>query len=220
MNRLDFIGALHNRTSRDYLGRVNADDKAECAGVARRWGRDYWDGERKYGYGGYHYDGRWRPVAEAIAAHYGLTSDQAVLDVGCGKGFLLYELTQVVPGLRVAGLDISSYAIEHAKPEIRDALKQGGAVRLPWADKSFDLVLSINTLHNLEIADLAAAVNEIVRVGRGPAWVCVESFRDEREKVNLLYWQLTCQSFYTPEGWEWLLGHFGYGGDVGYIFFT
>lgn len=216
---LDFITHLHKSSKRDYVARVTGSDKAECAKVALQWGKDYWDGDRIYGYGGYRYDGRWRPVAEAIATHYGLKTGTRVLDVGCGKGFLLYELTQAVPGLEVAGLDISRYGIENAKEEMRTHLGVGNAVELPYEDKSFDLVLSLNTLHNLFSYELDRAVREIERVSRRDKYVVVESYRNEREKVNLLYWQITCRSFYTPEEWKWFYDRCGYTGDYGFIYF-
>lgn len=219
MARIDFLAQYQSATPRDYLGRVNEADKAACAEKALRWDEDYWDGERRFGYGGYTYDGRWRPVAEDLARHYGLRGGERVLDVGCGKAFLLYELTQVVPGLEVAGLDISDYAIRNAKPEVRDALVQGNAARLPWPDGHFDFVLSLNTLHNLRNFDLDAALKEIQRVGGERAYVCVESFRTEREKVNLLYWQLTCRAFMDPDEWVWTFDRAGYRGDHGFIFF-
>jgi len=118
MAYVDFIMKLHKSTKRNYLERVVEHDKAECAEVAIQYGKDYWDGDRKYGYGGFYYDGRWRPVAEEIAKHYGLKPGDKILDVGCGKGFLLYEFTQVIPGVEVAGIDISQYAIDNAKEEV------------------------------------------------------------------------------------------------------
>jgi len=219
MPELNFLATYQNATKRDYVARVTAFDKAACATAARQWGADYWDGARQYGYGGYHYDGRWRPIADAIARHYKLQAGDRVLDVGCGKAFLLYELTQAVPGLEVEGIDLSAYAIAHAKPEVQSHLQIGNATSLPFADHSVDLVLSLNTLHNLEIFDLATAVKEINRVGKKNKWICVESFRDEKQKVNLLYWQLTCLSFFTPTAWAYLLKEWGYDGDYGFIFF-
>jgi SAM-dependent methyltransferase len=216
---VDFISPLHKKTARDYLGRVNEFPKAEAAAIAKRFDRDYWDGDRKVGYGGMRYDGRWRVVAEAMAQHYGLRAGDRVLDVGCGKGFLLYEFTQIVPGVVVQGLDVSAYAIEHAKPEVRPFLQAGDARSLPFADQSFDLVVSINTLHNLYCHELDAALREIERVGRRDKFVCMESYRTEAEKVNLLYWQLTCEAFCTPEEWQWWFRHTGYTGDHGFIFF-
>src|SRR5438128_2434693 len=202
MARIDFIQALHGKTKRNYVERVVAHDKAECATVAKRFGRDYWDGERQYGYGGYRYDGRWRPIAERMAQHYGLKSGERILDIGCGKGFLLYEFTQVVPGIEVVGLDVSSYAIGNAKPELEGRLAVGHAARLPFPAASFDLVVSLGTFHNLPIESLFAALGEAERVGRSSRkYLMVESFRDEREKTNLLYWQLTCESFLSPESW-------------------
>src|SRR5262249_18284236 len=143
MREIDFITKVHTATKRNYLQRVVEHDKAECAELATQWGRDYWDGDRRCGYGGYRYDGRWRPVAEAMVRHYGLQPGSRVLDVGCGKGFLLYDFTQVVPGVRVDGLDVSQYAIDHAKEEVMPYLRQGHARSLPYPDRSFDLVVSV-----------------------------------------------------------------------------
>jgi len=219
MAELDFISLVHKSTKRDYLARVTEYPKAEAARKAREWGHDYWDGDRKTGYGGMRYDGRWQKVARAMADHYGLKAGDRVLDVGCGKAYLLYDFTQAVPGIEVAGLDISGYAIEHAKEEVRPFLLQGHARKLPFPDDSFDLVVSINTLHNLYTFELFDALQEIERVGRGGKFICVESYRDEEEKVNLLYWQLTCEAFCTPEEWQWWFEKTGYTGDHGFIFF-
>lgn len=219
MARLDFNQALHNATRRNYVDRVVSNDKAECATVAKQFGADYWDGDRCYGYGGYRYDGRWRPIAERMAAHYGLKAGDSVLDVGCGKGYLLYELTQVVPGIEVAGLDISQYALADAKVEVAPFLHAGSAIALPFADKSFDFVVSLGTLHNLRLRELQIAFAEIERVGRRGKYIMVESYRNEREKMNLLYWQLTCESFHDPDSWEWLAAQAGYSGDTGFIYF-
>ncbi len=216
---LDFVGVLHTGTARNYIERVVEHDKAACAEIACRFGADYWDGDRRYGYGGYRYDGRWRPVAERMIEHYGLEPGHKVLDVGCGTGFLLYEFSQALPGLEVRGIDISSYALDRAKAELAGRLEQGSATDLPYADASFDFVFSINTLHNLYAYQLERAAAEIERVGRGPKHITVEGYRYEREKTNLMYWQLTCRAFYTPEEWQWVLGRAGYSGDFGCIYF-
>ena len=219
MAAVDFVMKLHSSTKRDYLQRVTAYDKAECAEVAVQFGKEYWDGDRQYGYGGYRYDGRWRAVAEDMARYYGLQPDANILDVGCGKGFLLYEFTQVVPGARVTGVDISPYAIENAKEEVRPFVQVGNAMSLPFEDRSFDLVISITTLHNLYMYDLWLALQEIERVARGPKYVVVEAYQNEREKVNLMYWQLTCRAFHTPQEWEWIFQQTGYTGDYSFIMF-
>ena len=220
MAKVDFISALHNRTKRDYVQRVVAHDKAECATIAKQWGRDYWDGDRRYGYGGYTYDGRWRPVAENMARHYDLKAGDRILDIGCGKAFLLYEFTQVVPGIEITGLDISRYAIEHAKEAVQPFLLEGNATKLPFEENYFDFVFSILTLHNLHSFDLERALKEMQRVGKNDKKLFVtESYRNEREKANLLYWQLTCESFCTPKEWLWWLERSGYTGDVDFIYF-
>ncbi len=216
---VEFITHLHKKTGRDYLARVTEHDKAASAEIARQFGKDYWDGDRRFGYGGYHYDGRWASAAQKIVDHYGLKSGSRVLDVGCGKGFLLFELQKLVPGLDVRGIDLSEYAILHSKEEIRNKLSVGHARKLEFKDNEFDLVISITTLHNLEIAELFQALKEIARVSRKDGYICVESYRTEAEKANLLYWQLTCESFFRPSGWEWIFNQCGYSGDYEYIYF-
>lgn len=219
MAYIDLISSVHSKTERDYIGRVNGYPKALAAQKAKQWAYDYWDGDRSICYGGYHYDGRWVAVAEKIAAHYGLKAGDRVLDVGCGKGFLLFDLTRVVPGIEVAGVDISQYAVEHAKEEIKPMLKVGHAKELAFDDNEFDLVISINTLHNLYCHELSSALREMERVCRKDKYICVESYRNEEEKVNLLYWQVTCEMFCTPEEWKWWFDTCGYTGDHSFIFF-
>jgi len=219
MSYIDFIQQVHTSTKRDYIGRVTQADKAECAKIAKQFGYDFFDGDRKYGYGGYNYDGRWRPVAEKIAKHYNLEARQRVLDIGCGKAHLLYELMQIVPGLEIVGLDVSEYAITHTIKEIEPFLIQGEAQNLPFEDNSFDLVISLNTLHNLKIYDLKKAVQDVGRISRGNSYIVVESFRNDREEVNMLYWQLTCASYYSVDEWEWLYREWGYKGDYSFVFF-
>lgn len=218
----DFMSVLHKATERNYLARVNDPDypKAKAAGLAKQWGYDYWDGDRRICYGGYKYmEGRWEKVARAIAEHYGLKPGDKILDVGCGKGFLLYDFTKVIPGLELHGIDISEYAIANAKEEIKDRIQVGNATSLPYPDNYFDLVISITTLHNLHNYDLDKALREIERVGKKNKYICVESYRNESEKANLLYWQVTCETFCTPQEWQWWFEQTGYTGDHSLIYF-
>lgn len=215
------MSPLHEATQRDYLARVNDPEypKAKAAELAKQWGFDYWDGDRRINYGGYKYiPGRWAPVAKLMIDHYGLKPGSKVLDIGCGKGFQMFELTQVLPGTEVRGIDCSSYAIDHAHPEIKHLIDHGVASQLPYPDQSFDLVFSINTLHSLHNCDLDRALREMERVGK-QKYLCVESYRNEVEKCNLLYWQVTCEQFNSPEDWEWWFRNTRYSGDYSFIFF-
>ncbi|HPY61434.1 MAG TPA: class I SAM-dependent methyltransferase, partial [Methanospirillum sp.] len=160
-----------------------------------------------------------RPVAEAMIRHYNLSNDSVILDVGCGKGFLLYEFTQLLPGITVVGFDISQYALKNCKEEVKGDLIRGSADLLPFKSRSFDLVISINTLHNLYCYQMASALKEIQRVSKEHAYIVVESYRNEDEKVNLLYWQVTCECFYTPDEWAWWFDQTGFMGDYSFIYF-
>lgn len=215
----NFVTPLHQATARDYLGRM-LDEKVHCMKVAKQYDFDYWDGDRRYGYGGYRYiPGRWQPVAAALIETYDLGPGSKVLDVGCGKGFLLYELLKLQPQLQVCGFDSSEYALNHSKEEIRPYLFQHSVqATYPFKDQDFDLVISLGTLHNLEIFDLEIALEEINRVGKS-GYIMVESYRSEEELFNLQCWALTAQAFFNVSEWIWLYHHFGYRGDYEFIFF-
>ena len=222
MAYIDFLSVVHKSTKRNYLARVNDLDfpKSKAAELAKKWDFDYWDGDRRINYGGYKYiEGRWEKVAKLMIDHYNLKAGDKILDVGCGKGFLLYDFTKILPGIEVYGLDISKYAIENSKEEIKDRLILGDATKLPFDDNSFDLVFSLNTLHNLECFNLDIALREIERVGINNKYICVESYRSEIEKENLLYWQVTCEAFNNPNEWEWWFKNTGYTGDHSFIYF-
>ena len=221
MAYLDLMSPLHKSTTRDYLARVNDPEypKAVAAELAKKWGYDYWDGDRRINYGGYRYmEGRWAKIADVMIEHYGLKAGDRILDVGCGKGFLMFDFIQVLPGIDVKGIDVSTYAIENAKPEIKHLINHGSATSLPYDDDEFDLVISINALHNLYTHELDPALSEMERVGK-EKYLCVESYRTEEEKANLLYWQVTCEQFNTPEEWGWWFKKTGYTGDHSFIYF-
>ena len=222
MAEIDFMSVLHKSTQRDYLARVNDPEypKAKAAKLAKQFAYDYWDGDRRICYGGYRYlEGRWEQVARAMAKHYPLPAKPKILDIGCGKGYLLYDFLKVIPDAEIYGIDISDYAINNSKPEICNSLQVGNAVNLPWPNDTFDLVISITTLHNLHAYDLESALREMERVGKQHKYLCVESYRSEQEKANLLYWQVTCEAFNTPEEWAWWFKQTNYTGDHSFIFF-
>lgn len=221
MAYIDLMSPIHKATKRDYLARVNDPDypKPKAAEIAKQWGFEYWDGDRRINYGGYQYiPGRWTPVAQKMIEHFRIEPGDKVLDIGCGKGFQLFELTKAIPGITVRGIDISKYAIDNAHPDVKSNLDLGNAAQLPYGDLEYDLVISINTLHNLHNRDLASALREIERVGK-KKYICVESYRTEKEKANLLYWQVTCEQFNSPDDWEWWFEITGYRGDHSFIFF-
>lgn len=217
--KLNIITPLHTATPRDYLARMN-DDKVACMEKARRYEEDYWDGDRRFGYGGYHYrPGRWAPVAQALIQQYDLKAGSRVLDIGCGKGFLLYEMQRIEPEIKFTGLDVSSHALKNSHPGLRGDFRLGDASGpLPFADAEFDLVLSLNTLHNLKLPQLARALPEMQRVGRN-AYLVVESYRNASELFNLQCWALTAEAFFDEPSWIWLFEHFGYHGDYEFIYF-
>jgi SAM-dependent methyltransferase len=215
---LNIVTPLHQMTKRDYVGRM-MDDKVVCMLKAKEYEADYWDGDRRFGYGGYKYmPGRWAPVAQGLIDRYGLKDGDKVLDVGCGKAYLLYEMKQILPGLEVVGFDISKHGLADAKEEIKgDLFLHRSQDAYSWGDDHFDLVISLGCLHNLRLFELETAVKEIERVGKDK-YIMLESYRNEQELFNLQCWALTAESFLDEEEWVWLYDHFGYTGDYEFIY--
>ena len=215
----NFVTPLHKATKRDYLARM-VDDKVSCMLKGKEYGYDYWDGDRRFGYGGYRYmPGRWKPVAEALIKAYNLKPGDSVLDVGCGKAFLLYEMQLLIPELKLTGFDISIYGLSGKHPDFKGNIFSHRAQDVfPFGDKEFDLVISLGCLHNLKIFDLKNALGEIERVGKNK-YVMVESYRNEQEMFNLECWALTAESLFDKDEWVWIYNQFGYFGDYEFIYF-
>lgn len=215
---INIFTKLHTRTQRKYIDRM-IDEKIQCMGKAKEYEFDYWDGDRRFGYGGYKYDGRWEGIAKDLIKEYNLTNESSVLDVGCGKAFLLYELKRILPDLKIKGFDISQHGLQEAKEEVKSDLFIHKAQDIyPFEDNEFDLVISLGTLHNLKVYELKSALNEIERVGKNK-FVMVEGYRNDTELFNLQCWALTCESFFRPDEWIWMYQAFGYTGDYEFIYF-
>ena len=209
MREVNLLGR-YPRTTRDIDARAAAVPSQRE--IAKKFGREYFDGDRGQGYGGYRYDGRWVKVGERMQEFYGLRAGQRVLDVGCAKGFLLHDLATVVPGLEVRGVDVSEYAIQNAMEDVKPHLVCASADALPFPDDSFDLVIAINVVHNLELPRCIQALREIERVGKR-AYVQVDSWLDEEQKAKFLRWQLTALTYFEPVGWREVFAQAGYTGE-------
>ena len=200
------------QTKRDPKARAAAKTPEDRA-LAKQFGRDFFDGERCHGYGGYRYDGRWLPVARRLVEHYQLPPDARILDVGAAKGFLLHDLLQVLPGASVRGIDVSTYAKENAYGHTGKFIDIGSADKLPYDDASFDLVISINSIHNLPLPRCAKALAEMERVSRAHKFVTIDAWHTEEEHERLLDWILTAETYLHVDDWVKLFKEVGYTGD-------
>jgi SAM-dependent methyltransferase len=205
--------ARYPKVTRDLNARLEAKSE-EARAIGRRFDFDYFDGDRNHGYGGFTYQSRfWKPVVPDIVSHFNLTSESKVLDVGCAKGFFLHDLQELLPGIDINGIDISSYAIQNAIETVKGKLLVGDARNLEFADNSFDFVMSINTIHNLNREDCAQSLREIQRVSGGRAFITVDAYRDEREKERMEAWNLTALTMMSVEEWKAFFAEVGYDGD-------
>lgn len=205
--------ANYPRSKRDVDERGATKTEADRA-LARKFGKEFFDGDRSHGYGGFSYSPRfWKPVIPAFQAHWGLTATSSVLDVGCAKGFMLHDFAQLIPGITVKGIDISSYAIENAIEDMRPHVQVGSAVELPFPDQSFDVVISVTTLHNLERSELIQSLREIERVARQGSFITVDAYHDEAEWSRMNAWNLTAKTVLHVDEWRDLFKEAGYTGD-------
>jgi ubiquinone/menaquinone biosynthesis C-methylase UbiE len=201
------------KTSRNLEAR-QVEKNDEIRAIARKFGEEFFDGDRRFGYGGFRYDPKyWTPVIPDLESHFGSLSGKSVLDVGCAKGFMLYDLVRLVPDIEVAGIDVSTYAIENSLREVKPFLQVADAKDLPFNDRSFDVVISINTIHNLDLDDCKQALREISRVSRGKSFVTVDAFSNEEEQSRMMAWNLTAKTILSVEGWIKLFDEVGYKGD-------
>lgn len=209
------IDLLENypKAKRDITSR--AEEKTpEDRKIAREFGKDFFDGERKHGYGGFTYNSRfWHSVIPTFQKFYNLSADSKILDVGAAKGFMLYDFTKIIPGVQVEGIDVSAYAIENSIDSIKPFLKVANATDLPYEDNSFDLVISINTIHNLKQQDLAKALKEIQRVSKNNSFITVDAYRNEEEKKLMNAWNLTAKTMMHTDDWKQFFNEVGYTGD-------
>lgn len=217
---LKFMTENHEKSKRNYIQRM-VDSKTQCMIEAKKYAFNYWDGPRKYGYGGYKYiPNRWNKVAKKIIKEFKLNNYSKILDVGCGKAFLLYEIKKILPAIKISGFDISKYAIKNAPQEIRKNLFVHKAQKkYPFKKKEFDLAISTGCFHNLEINELKFSLQEIQRVSK-KTYIMVESYRDEAELFNLQCWALTCESFFSRKEWQWIFKEFKYNQCYELIYFS
>ena len=216
----NFVTVNHIKTKRNYIERM-LNNKVLCMKTSKKYGFDYWDGDRKFGYGGYKYiEGYFTKLAKKIIKKYNLNNDSKILDIGCGKGYLLFEIKKILKKINILGIDTSNYAILNSKKEIKKFIIKKNIIKgLNFKDNFFDLVISINTLHNLKLNDLEKSITEIERLGKNK-FICVESYKNEFEQFNLQCWALTAETIIDTNSWKWLLKKFLYTGDYEFIYFS
>jgi len=201
------------KAKRDLNARLESKSE-ESRKVGRKFGFDYFDGDRNHGYGGFSYNPKfWQPVIPTIVENYKISNSSNVLDVGCAKGFFLYDLKLAFPGINITGVDISDYAVENSIPEIKPYLQVGNATKLPFEDDCFDFVISINTIHNLNLQDCAAALQEIERVTKDNSFITVDAYRNDEEKARMQAWNLTALTMMSVDEWKQFFLEVGYTGD-------
>ena len=215
----NFVSYRHKKVKRNYVQRVNS-EKIRCMKISKKYSFDYWDGNRKFGYGGYKYiPGYHKHLAEKIISNYSLNNNSRILDIGCGKGFLLYEIKKILKDIKVYGTDISTYAKKNSIIKIKKNIKTHDArKKFNYSNNFFDLVISINMLHNFKLSEIHNFLLQIEKIGKNK-FICLESFRNEKEQFNLQCWALTAETLIDVASWKWIFERSRYTGDYEFIYF-
>ena len=187
--------------------------------IARKFDVEYFDGDRLTGYGGYNYNPRfWTDTVAHIKDFYHLDDNSKILDIGCAKGYMMHDLSLLIPGAEIKGVDVSNYAKENSIESMQDNIVVANANNLPFPDDYFDLVIAINTLHNLPLIDCKQAFREINRVTKNNSFVMNDAWRDAKGKQAMLNWNLTALTYMSCDDWEELFKEVDYNGDYYWFF--
>ena len=199
--------------SRDISSREK--NKNKNVKLASKFGFEYFDGHRDQGYGGYKYDGRWVAVSKRAFKKYNILDGFRILDIGCAKGYFVKDLKDLNSNIKVFGIDISNYALQNCHPDVVGDLKQGDARKLPFPDNSFDLIFSINVIHNFSKNECVKAIKEMNRVSRRKEniFIQVDAYNDKKDLELFKKWVLTAKTCLKPNEWEKLFIDANFMGD-------
>tara|TARA_B100000575_G_C23085732_1_gene625705 strand:- start:593 stop:1258 length:666 start_codon:yes stop_codon:yes gene_type:complete len=182
--------------------------------ISRKFGYEYFDGPRKFGLGGYYYDPKFfSNVVEDFISYYGLSNSSKILDVGCGKGFMLHDFQQILPNCTLKGIDISQYCIENCIDSMKNHCVVGSCDNLPFEDNSFDLVISIATIHNLDLEGVKKSIKEINRVTKKDAFIKVNAHSNEEERKAFKEWNIVAKTSLYEHEWIELFKETNYNGE-------
>ena len=216
---IKLISSNHKKTKRNYLKRMMF-QKVKSMTISKKYSYDYWDGKRQYGYGGYKYDGRWKHIAKKLVKKYQLNKNSKILDIGCGKGHLIYELSKLLKSKNIFGFDISKYAKKNSLSAIEKNIKYYDATKkIKFKKNNFDLVISINVIHNFSIDKVFNFLKNIIYISKN-TYIATESYRNDKELFNLQCWALTAESFFSAAEWKWILKSNRYFREYELIYFS
>jgi len=196
------ILARYPKSNRSAMLQVREQVSQTERDLAREFDYEYFDGSRKLGLGGYKYiPGFWSDPVDDMISFYSLDNSSSVLDVGCGKGFTLFEFCQKLPGLRIRGLEISRYCVNNSLPIIKPHIDLGCCSSLPYDSNTFDLAISLATVHNLDLSGVKRSLRELMRVSKRTL-IKVNGYRTEEERAKLEQWNLVANTILSVSEWE------------------
>lgn len=180
----------------------------------QKFGKEYFDGSREHGYGGYYYNKKFfRKIVKLMVKYYQLNGNVRILDIGCAKGFMMYDFKKVLPKAEIYGIDISRYCKINALPEVKKNIKVGCCSKLPYPDNFFDFVVSISTIHNLNLNGIKRSIKEIVRVSKNKSFIRVKAYTNKNEKKFIDEWNLVAKSNLSKKKWLQIFKNLSYKGD-------
>ena len=187
--------------------------------IASLKGKDFYDGHRDQGMGGYKYDKRWSNVAFKLVEFFKLDNNSKILLVNAAKGYLLYELKKILPKAEIYGLEESKYAISKSKKEIKKYMMFHEGYKISFKNNYFDFIFAPGYIYEFSLKDIIKSLQELKRVSlnKKNIYITLGSYFNMSSFNKMKHWSLLGTTILKENEWEYILKKLNYKGYYEFV---